>query len=572
MLHKNLNGNVCYNASAGSGKTTTIVKTIEDAYNNGIDTSKILVLTFESSAKAVMEKRLKKAKVKSMPYVSTIHALAYRILKENSGKYYKVLSDYDQINILSDVLKAYPKDKTKSPYYYMSLFSNYNVSARNTNICPMETIELAIFRSYEIAKQKKNSIDFGDMLFYGYELLLNKGIQKHYSEIFRYVVVDEYQDMGECAYLMVNLLSETNKNLFVVGDMKQSIYSFSLASPKYIKEFESTHNNTSSIRMKHTYRTPKCLMETVNYIASDLDDDEITTKSQVVGSASIQKYTTEHEQAEQIISKIKQDGMNIHETAILMRTNAQAIWFQKECILNNIPFYSKKKTFMESAIAKTILSYIRFIDSNMNDTASLADIINRPYRNIPRKTVDTLKKYKTTISFLKTNGGISGISKVNDIIKKCIAIRERVDNVHQLINAITREFELVQYFGEGLYIKDVGEKIEELRDFFVDIGDISKILSICDNIYKNRKSKSGLSVLTMHSSKGMEFKNVFVVNINTNSIPHLNSDDIMEELRLFYVAITRTIENLYCSYILFKGNTAVSPSPFMKYLEETIDT
>ena len=221
MLHKNLIGNTCYNASAGSGKTTTIVNTIIDAYNNGIDTSKALILTFESSAKTVMEKRLKKAKVKSMPYVSTIHALAYRILKENSGKYYRVLSDYDQINMISDVLKTYPKDKTKSPYYYISLFSNYNVSARNTKICSMETSELDIFRKYESAKLKKNMIDFGDMLYYGYELLLNKSIQKHYAEIFKYVIVDEYQDMGECAYLMINLLSSTNNNLFVTGDKKQ---------------------------------------------------------------------------------------------------------------------------------------------------------------------------------------------------------------------------------------------------------------------------------------------------------------------------------------------------------------
>lgn len=567
MLHKNLIGNTCYNASAGSGKTTTIVNTIIDAYNNGIDTSKALILTFESSAKTVMEKRLKKAKVKSMPYVSTIHALAYRILKENSGKYYRVLSDYDQINMISDVLKTYPKDKTKSPYYYISLFSNYNVSARNTKICSMETSELDIFRKYESAKLKKNMIDFGDMLYYGYELLLNKSIQKHYAEIFKYVIVDEYQDMGECAYLMINLLSSTNNNLFVTGDKKQSIYGFSLASPKYIQNFENTHDNTSRVFMNHTYRTPKRLMEAVNYIASDLDDEEITTKSEIVGSITTTQYQNEHEQSEQIISKIKNEMMNINDTAILMRTNSQAIWFQKECILNNIPFYSKKKTFMESAIAKTILSYIRFIDSNMSDISALADIVNRPYRNVPKKTIDTLRKYKNTISFLKTNDRISGISKINDIIKICIAIRERVDNVHQLVNAIVREFDLIRYFSENLYIKDTAEKIEEFRDFLVDIDDIPKILSICDNIYKNRKSKLGLSILTMHSSKGMEFKNVFVVNINNGSIPHQNSDDVMEELRLFYVAITRTIENLYCSYVLFKGNNMIQPSPFMKYLE-----
>ena len=186
MLHKNLIGNTCYNASAGSGKTTTIVNTIIDAYNNGIDTSKALILTFESSAKTVMEKRLKKAKVKSMPYVSTIHALAYRILKENSGKYYRVLSDYDQINMISDVLKTYPKDKTKSPYYYISLFSNYNVSARNTKICSMETSELDIFRKYESAKLKKNMIDFGDMFIMDmsyYLTSLSKSIMQRYSSM-----------------------------------------------------------------------------------------------------------------------------------------------------------------------------------------------------------------------------------------------------------------------------------------------------------------------------------------------------------------------------------------------------
>ena len=120
----------------------------------------------------------------------------------------------------------------------------------------------------------------------------------------------------------------------------------------------------------------------------------------------------------------------------------------------------------------------------MSDVSGSCRHHKQPYRNVPKKTIDTLRKYKNTISFLKTNDRISGISKINDIIKICIAIRERVDNVHQLVNAIVREFDLIRYFSENLYIKDTAEKIEEFRDFLVDIDDIPKILSICDNIYK----------------------------------------------------------------------------------------
>jgi DNA helicase-2/ATP-dependent DNA helicase PcrA len=516
-----------------------------------------------------MIERIEKFGIKKKPTIKTVHSLGLSIIKENNRKRFKVMDDNDQyvqlsilINNIKNGKNGYTKRKLKhKPFNLISLFSIFNVNRRDYSRVKMDDEEKYLFREYTKHKNKFGWITFGDMVYYGWEILKNKEILKTYKDKYKYIIVDESQDIGYALFSIIDLLASNNGNLIYVGDEKQAINeSFAGSSPEFIKDFKQIYNNADVRFMPKTYRTPKRILEIANDIAIDLGNNTINTNSEKNGSINYIQYMDDADQAKQILNKIVSDKMNLEETAILMRANSNSMWFQLECIERNIPFFSKKLTFLEKGMIRTIVSYIKFINSNCKDYNSFIEIANKPNRYIRTSNIISLKKKIPKAPLIEL---IKNDRKAMLFVNECQRINDEGKSLLELVRAIVTRFKVVEYYAEE-YEKDMMEEFIDFVSFIKSVKDVDKLLKVCDEISHNRKNKKGVRLLSIHSSKGSEFDNVFIVTCNKGVLPHANNANKMEELRLFYVGVTRTKDKLFLSSIKRRNNKSIRPSPYIE--------
>ena len=594
-------------AGAGSGKTRVLTYKIVHLVNNGVDPFEILALTFTNKAAREMKLRISsmigESDSKSI-WMGTFHSVFAKILRFEAHKIgftsdFTIYDTQDSERLISSIIKEMNLDKdvyrSKSIRNRISTLKNNFITVNgyfsNNELVESDNLSRKpetgnIYKEYNDRLVKSNSMDFDDLLMKTNELLNNyPEVLAKYQEKFKYILVDEYQDTNNSQYLIVKSLSDRYQNICVVGDDAQSIYSFRGANINNIINFRNDYDDVEIFRLEQNYRSTKNIVNAANSVIDhnkNKIDKEVWTENDFGDKVQISSNQSDIAEARSICQKIQTiNDSNLSDIAILYRTNAQSRPIEDSLRLNKIPyrifggvsFYNRKEI-------KDILAYLRLI-INSNDEESLKRVINYPARGIGLVTInkiiiaaqknnlslyDTIKRHKELhISFSSSvslklqnfidlievfkieNEKLNAFDLTKELINKVKIIDElkkdespegisRVENVQELLNGI-RDFIEDQ--------KEIVDSNDRLSEFLSNV-------SLSTDFDIEHESEDYISLMTLHLSKGLEFKHVFIVGLEEDLFPSALSyntrSELEEERRLFYVGITRAKQNLYLSY------------------------
>lgn len=568
-------------AGAGSGKTkvltTKVAYLVEEL---GIDPYNILAITFTNKAAKEMKERVvgmlgpKAYQIQ----ISTFHSLGLLLIRENYellgyDKNFTILDSDDTLTVIKKILK----DMNLDPKLYNPRSIRNKISSAKNELMDSkyysrfvnseyEEIVLSVFEKYETRLRKNNSLDFDDLLLLPIKLFKeNEEVLKKYQERFRYILVDEYQDTNEAQYRLIKMLGAFYKNICVVGDLDQSIYGFRGANYRNILNFEKDYPEATVIPLEENYRSTGNILNVANDIIKhnkNRKEKNLWTKNGIGPKIRYHRSYDEKDEAHFVMGEIKKlisKGISKENIAVLYRTNAQSRNMEEELLRENIPykvvgsfyFYNRKEI-------KDLISYLKLI-YNPNDDVSLLRIINVPKRQIGPKTIENLSMKAinngTSIYEAIDSGKELGFKKIIEDIKKeseNLTLTELVDLVldfsgmrKELLNTKTIEAEIrLENLEE---FKSITKNFEEsngvisLEEFLLEI-------SLVSDIEEHRNNNDVITLMTIHSAKGLEFDYVFLIGLEEGIFPHINSfdspDDLEEERRLCYVAVTRAKKSL----------------------------
>ncbi|WP_192811214.1 DNA helicase PcrA [Caloramator australicus] len=607
-------------AGAGSGKTRVLTYRIAYLIERGVSPYSILAITFTNKAADEMKERVMSLvgdKAQHM-WISTFHSACVRILRNDIerlgyGKNFVIYDTSDQEKIIKQVLKEL--DLSEKVYPPKEMLGKIG-SLKDQLIDPKEYLRMSNdFRSKKIAEiyslyQRKlkinNALDFDDIIFKTIELFKNhEDVLKHYQKKFKYILVDEYQDTNRAQYELVNLLAKEHRNLCVVGDDDQGIYSFRGADIRNILDFEKDFPEAKVVKLEQNYRCTKRILEAANYVIANNENRKakrLWTQNKLGDNIKFFRAETDQEEARFIayeVEKLLRDGYSHRDFAVLYRTNAMSRILEEAFVRQGIPyrvvgafkFYDRKEI-------KDIISYLKFIN-NPQDTLSLERIINTPKRGIGDATLDKIRQAaeRMSISFFDALNnlalvGISGraesaIRKFTSLMNYFISIKNQI-KVSELINEIlekTGYLEELQKEGSP----EADARIENLKELYssaVEFEQTSEEKTL--EAYLERISlvsdqdtiegKTSVTLMTLHAAKGLEFPVVFIAGMEDGIFPHFSAleddDEMEEERRLCYVGITRAKEILYLTCAkqrLIFGRTSFNPvSSFIDEIPEDL--
>ena len=533
-------------AGAGSGKTRTITYRIAHMVKNlGINSYQILAITFTNKAAKEMKDRVRSliGEISDNMWISTFHSLCVRILRREIDKlgYTSSFTIYDfsdqktLVKQCMDILKI--NQDNIEPSEVLRRISNY----KNQFIKPIEAIsntdnyrEKLIAQIYEIYEKKlfeNNSLDFDNLIFKTIELFERfPEILSFYQSKFKYIMVDEYQDTNYAQYYLVKMLADMNKNICVVGDDDQCIYQWRGADINNILDFEKDYKNTKIIKLEKNYRSKSNILDAANKVILN----NIKRKKKILKATNNEgekiklfKASSAEEEALFVINEIfriiNSRGYEYRDFGILYRTNSQSRMFEEICVKNQIPYkLVGVMRFYERKEIKDVIAYIKTI-VNPSDEISLRRIINEPKRGIGDTTLSKLLEYAER----------NGISLFDSMVA-CADIETislRTQDIQEFINASVNFEQL-----------NIGSNIE---DFLENI-------SLVSETDKYDEKSSSITLMTIHSSKGLEFPVVFMVGMENGIFPSNKCFDEIDEMeesrRLCYVGITRAKDILYFTY------------------------
>ena len=621
-------GAVLILAGAGSGKTrvltTRIAHLVED---KGVQEANILAITFTNKAAAEMRERVEEtlgSDTKEM-WISTFHSCCVRILRKDINKIgynrsFVIYDSADQVTLVKDCLKELNlSDKVFEPKVIIStisgakdkLYSPKQFKAMHMNDNRMSKIA-DVYALYQDRLKRNSALDFDDLIYKTVELFKEvPEVLDFYISRFKYIMVDEYQDTSKAQYELIKLLAKQHQNICVVGDDDQSIYGWRGADIRNILEFEKDYDDVHIVKLEQNYRSTQVILDAANtVISNNIERKRKKLWSEKKDGDLIRIQLSENEIDESdfvsdMISKIRrEEGRGYKDFAVLYRANAQARPVEDALNRSQIPYniYGGTK-FYERKEIKDLIAYLRVI-SNPQDDISLKRIINVPRRGIGLRTIEKIEdraslKQESMYSVLidiESNSDIStkarkSISEFVDIVGTLRTIKE----VYPVSKLIEKVLETTGYIDE--LSKD---KSEETQD---RIDNLKEFISIAIEFEQNSEEQSleefltgvaltsesseeeendKVSLMTIHTSKGLEFPVVFLVGMEEGLFPisrairSMNESDIEEERRLCYVGITRAKETLYMSLtkrrtLYGKTNPAIQ-SRFMEELpKECID-
>ncbi|EJO5346576.1 ATP-dependent helicase [Clostridium botulinum] len=559
-------------APPGSGKTTVIINRVVHLIENlNISPNNILVITFTRAAAMNMKERYKKISSGSKsPFFGTFHGLFYKIL----NRYYRninIISSKETYLLINNILISYldsvNEDKVKDVLNDISFFKTSGLSMEDFVSKIDKSIFEHCFNSYEEYKEKKELLDFDDLQINMFKLLKkDERILEGYKKLFKYILVDEFQD---CDSLQINILQMLCKgnSLFAVGDEDQCIYSFRGSKPECMVNFNDYFENGEKIYLRYNYRSPKNIVEiSKNLIENNKlrNNKKIEAYNNYDKSIVAKSFLNEREQAEQI-SKIINDsiknGYEYKDIAILYRTNMESRSLTDLFFKKRIPFrlLDKGYNFFNHFVCRDILSYMQ-VCIDPYDKKSFLKIINKPFRYVSKLNVEKVRRYKydkNTFDILKEQKDIQPfqIKNLEDLEKDINKMNKMSaqDSIGHIMHKLGYE-EYIKEYSERIKIdkeellqivdelKEAAEGYTSILTFLVHVEEVEK------EINKKEVNEDSVILSTIHGVKGMEFKNVVIVNCNEGNIPYSKADEkvnIEEERRLFYVGITRAKENLY---------------------------
>ena len=583
-------------AGAGSGKTRVVTTKIAYLVKyEKVNPQEILAFTFTNKAAKEMKDRVSKlleSDVEKM-WIGTFHSMCVRILRRdlnfpNYTKNFSIFDTTDQKTLIKECIRELNLDeKIYTPNYVQNKIS----SMKNEGITPLEFEKFAfspidkklveLYKMYERKMQSNNAFDFDDLIIKVIELFTNDSmIKTYYQQRFRYVFVDEYQDTNNVQYQLIKLISGMHNNICVVGDADQSIYKWRGANINNILNFEKDYNNTNQIILSQNYRSTQSILEIANSVIQNNTErikKDLWTSNEVGDKPTLYEAGNSTEEAIQVanvIEKIINEGEKPSEIAILYRSNYISREFEEQLIKRDINYkVIGGIKFYDRAEIKDILGYLRLI-VNEDDDVSFRRVVNSPKRGIGDVTVDKLSEIATekNISLYKALEYVEDYDKLFDARaqKNLSNFKNLIDNlkIKSLINSITEllEFllERVEYISglEKIDTLEARSKIENIEEFLSSVknfedneeGTLHEFLvgvSLLSDVDKTENIEEAVSLITVHSAKGLEFKHVFIVALEEGVFPSSYAEldeDIEEERRLMYVALTRAKNNLYLSY------------------------
>ena len=591
-------------AGAGSGKTRVLAYKIAYLLDQGIVVPEdVLAVTFTNKAAAVMRERVTRLiKEKHAPLnIGTFHSICARILR-NDIKHLGFTSDFaiydatDQVALLKVVMadmgvpknSIIPKTARNRISYYKNKLIAHDVAMKSARTIQDRTI-VDIYKVYQKALKKNNALDFDDLLNYPLEIFENHpGILGKYRKKWKYILVDEYQDTNRAQFLLVKMLAEKHKQICVVGDDDQSIYGWRGADIRNILDFGKAFPNCEVFTLEENYRSTQQILTAATAVVENNEDRADKNLSAIHGEGEnlgLIETHDEMEEADAVISalekEIKINKRTFNDFAILYRTNAQSRALEDSFRRNGIPYKIVGGTrFYERKEVKNLLGYLRLI-VNLKDTISLRRVINFPPRGIGLKTVDkcvlqATKDKKELFDVLNNPEPINirgkqGESLVNfhDLIKKYNDLLTKI-NASELVRALVDETEILKYYKRQDTIEDqeryanVMEVLNSVDEFMERnpgslLHDFLEEVSLLTDIDEWNEDENHVTMMTVHSAKGLEFPVVFVTGLEDGLFPlsgALSERNLMEEeRRLFYVALTRAQQMVYLLYATERRRT-----------------
>ena len=595
-------------AGAGSGKTRVLTTRIANLIESGIPSYNILAITFTNKAAKEMKERLEKIVPDNYAFVGTFHSLGVRILRENAplvglDKTFSILDSDDVVSIIKKIMKDKGLDpKMTSPAYIRNKISNIKNEMLSSNDIakfyntPQDKVAEKVYYEYLEVLKKNNAVDFDDLLRLPVQLFMEQpDVLEAYQDRFKYILIDEYQDTNEVQYKLSKLLAKKYKNIFIVGDPDQSIYMFRGANFRNILNFEKDYSNALVVPLEENYRSTKYILDAANSVIKNNKERKEKTLWSSVGDGSKTKYLRAYDGKHEIqlvldeIKRLLDSGYKKKDIAILYRTNAQSRLVEEMFLKSNMPykvvgsyyFYNRKEV-------KDLICYLRLILNN-HDEISLRRVINVPKRGIGDATIakleaeakeqnisifDTISKgkeqtFKELILHLTKESEDLSLTELIELILTDTGMREEYESEKTMESE--RRLEVLEEF------KSITKSFEE-RTGSVSLADFLEEISLIADVTEHKEEDDVVTLMTMHSAKGLEFEVVFLVGMEDGIFPHQNSfceeGGLEEERRLCYVGITRAKEKLYITNAkrrtLYGKDVMNSPSRFIKEIDQEL--
>lgn len=600
-----LDGPVLILAGAGSGKTRVLTHRMANMIGQGAAAADdILCVTFTNKAAKEMEHRIYKIlsdmniMVREQLWISTFHSFCVRVLRQNITllDYKQFFTIYDSSDTLSQIKKVMANLNINDKMYPAKNFQSRISAAKmlalgpeefeKTNKRLMDEKTVQVYKAYEAEMRKANSLDFDDLLFKTYELFrMYPDVLKQYQEKFRYIMVDEYQDTNHIQYLLVQMLAKAHRNLCVVGDEDQSIYSWRGADIKNILDFEKDFPEAKVVKLEENYRSSGNIVAAATTVIknnTERKDKTLFTSNPEGDLINVREERNEYDEAK-FVAKTIQTMMNeaignYNDYAIFYRTNAQSRVLEEQLRTLSIPYRLVGGVrFYERMEIKDVISYMK-LAINPADDMALKRIINVPARGIGKTTIEKIEElaYQKNMTMFEAahkaveerlfNAGTSGkVRRFLDLMSELqvsatqhrvldfyhivldrseymIALKKdespesqaRIENLEELDNAIAQ------------FVKERGEE-STLTSFLEEMALVSDV----DNLNQDQNS---VTMMTLHISKGLEYPYVFLVGLEENLFPSSRSTDsddehgVEEERRLAYVGMTRARQKLWMTY------------------------
>ena len=603
-------------AGAGSGKTKVLTTKVAYLINElDVHPGNILAITFTNKAAKEMKERTDKLIGKDAFYIqiSTFHSFGLKLLKENHSllgydSNFTILDADDSLSVVKKIMKELDIDSNK--YNYKAVRNSIS-SNKNEMIDPImyskyvhtdyDEVVKRVYERYESTLKVNNSIDFDDLLILPLKLFKEHSeVLSNYQEKYKYVFIDEYQDTNEPQYILSKLISSKYRNITVVGDADQAIFTWRGANYKNILNFENDYKDAKVVLLEENYRSTKTILNAANSVIKHnkiRKDKNLWTQNEEGSKIIYYKAFDEKDESNYVVKEVKrlinEKNVSPNDICVLYRANAQSRTIEEAFLTSNISynivgafaFYNRKEI-------KDLIAYLKLV-YNEKDDISLLRVINYPKRGIGAKAIENLNimanaenkslyevidsgkelEFKKIIEYLKEEEKHLSLTEFIDVVLDKTGIKSSLEAEKSLESEI--RLENLEEFKSIAKNLEVTEGIASLGEFLENISLVSDV-----NEQKEDNNEK-VTLMTMHAVKGLEFDYVFVIGFEEGLFPHSNcfdsNDELEEERRLCYVAITRAKKKLYLinarSRILYGKISSNVPSRFIEeigkeYLEE----
>lgn len=618
---KSLNGPLIIVAGAGSGKTKVITHRIANLLDNGIAPWNILALTFTNKAAKELKHRIATLVGENLSdkiWAGTFHSVFARILRYEAKEIgydsnFTIYDADDQLAAIRSVMNMegvsqqhYPPQQIRS---FISNAKNQMIDAKEYNAKAINSLDKQVgfvYKHYESYLRQNNAMDFDDLLLNMIYLLgKSQDVLNKYQNKFKYILVDEYQDTNKAQYIVINLLSKAHQNICVVGDDAQSIYKWRGADIRNILDFQKQYPYAKIVRLEQNYRSTKTILEAadslIKYNKNQIPKT-LWTQNKQGDLIEVISCEDEKDEASKIVNNIlKSIGKyrDIRDFAILYRTNAQSLFLENALrfaklpyvIIGGISFYKRKEV-------KDALAYIKIL-VNHYDAESLLRIVNEPPRGLGNTSLQHIKEYSKNNNITLYEAfnqadmnshlqgrAVTAAKKFINLIDKYKTDLEN-DNIKQTVMNYLDDTGLAEMYKE-IGTEEANDRWNNIQQVISDIttfikenpestlGDYLQQISLLSDYDEKDTSGNHVTLMTLHSAKGLEYPTVFIAGMEQGLFPLIrggesDKDDLEEERRLLYVGITRAEEQLYLSYAQRRtkfGETQFAmPSSFLREID-----